>query len=77
MVLVSHVGPIKALLAAVLEIPLQIQRRLFLDPGDQCRGMGIATAAAAFQFACTLSDGPIRALDHLPSFRGIPRELTC
>jgi ribonuclease H / adenosylcobalamin/alpha-ribazole phosphatase len=31
--LVSHVGPIKALLAAVLEIPLQASRRLFLDPG--------------------------------------------
>jgi len=31
-VLVSHVGPIKALLAAVLEIPLQATRRLFLDP---------------------------------------------
>ncbi|MBP1622585.1 MAG: histidine phosphatase family protein [Acidobacteria bacterium] len=32
-VLVSHVGPIKALLAAVLDIPLQSTRRLFLDPG--------------------------------------------
>jgi len=31
--LVSHVGPIKALLAAVLDIPLQATRRLFLDPG--------------------------------------------
>jgi probable phosphoglycerate mutase len=31
-VLVSHVGPIKALLAAALEIPLQATRRLFLDP---------------------------------------------
>jgi ribonuclease H / adenosylcobalamin/alpha-ribazole phosphatase len=30
--LVSHVGPIKALLAAVLGIPLQASRRLFLDP---------------------------------------------
>jgi ribonuclease H / adenosylcobalamin/alpha-ribazole phosphatase len=33
-VLVSHVGPIKALLSAVLEIPLQASRRLFLDPGS-------------------------------------------
>lgn len=32
-VVVSHVGPIKALLAAVLGIPLQSTRRLFLDPG--------------------------------------------
>jgi broad specificity phosphatase PhoE len=32
-VLVSHVGPIKALLAAVLDIPLQTTRRFFLDPG--------------------------------------------
>ncbi len=31
-VLVSHVGPIKALIAAALEIPLQASRRLFLDP---------------------------------------------
>lgn len=31
-VLVSHVGPIKALLAAVLDLPLQATRRLFLDP---------------------------------------------
>jgi len=31
-VLVSHVGPIKALLAAVLDIPLAASRRLFLDP---------------------------------------------
>ena len=31
-VLVSHVGPIKALLAAVLEIPIQATARLFLDP---------------------------------------------
>jgi ribonuclease H / adenosylcobalamin/alpha-ribazole phosphatase len=31
-VLVSHVGPIKALLAAALDIPLQATRRLFLDP---------------------------------------------
>ena len=31
-VLVSHVGPMKALLAAVLDIPLQATRRLFLDP---------------------------------------------
>jgi broad specificity phosphatase PhoE len=31
-VLVSHVGPIKALLAAVLDIHLQATRRLFLDP---------------------------------------------
>lgn len=32
-VLVSHVGPIKALLAAGLEMPLQSSRRFFLDPG--------------------------------------------
>jgi ribonuclease H / adenosylcobalamin/alpha-ribazole phosphatase len=32
-VLVSHVGPIKALLAAVLGIPLQASRHMFLDPG--------------------------------------------
>jgi len=31
--LVSHVGPIKALLAAALAAPLQSARRLFLDPG--------------------------------------------
>ena len=31
--LVSHVGPIKAMLATVLGIPLQASRRLFLDPG--------------------------------------------
>lgn len=31
--LVSHVGPIKALLAAILGIPLPASRRLFLDPG--------------------------------------------
>jgi broad specificity phosphatase PhoE len=31
--LVSHVGPIKALLATTLEAPLQSSRRLFLDPG--------------------------------------------
>jgi broad specificity phosphatase PhoE len=33
LVLVSHVGPIKALLASVLRLPLQDCRRLFLDPG--------------------------------------------
>ncbi len=33
-VLVSHVGPIKALLAAVLDIPLQSTRRMFLDPAS-------------------------------------------
>ena len=32
--MVSHVGPIKALLAAVLGIPLQATRRFFLDPGS-------------------------------------------
>jgi broad specificity phosphatase PhoE len=32
-VLVSHVGPIKALLAAAMDIPLMSTRRLFLDPG--------------------------------------------
>jgi broad specificity phosphatase PhoE len=32
-VVVSHVGPIKALLAAVLDIPVQATRRMFLDPG--------------------------------------------
>jgi ribonuclease H / adenosylcobalamin/alpha-ribazole phosphatase len=32
-VLVSHVGPIKAFLSAVLGIPLQVSRRMFLDPG--------------------------------------------
>jgi len=32
-VLVSHVGPIKGLLAAALDVPLQASRRLFLDPG--------------------------------------------
>jgi broad specificity phosphatase PhoE len=31
-VLVSHVGPIKALLASILDIPLQSTRRMFLDP---------------------------------------------
>jgi broad specificity phosphatase PhoE len=31
--MVSHVGPIKALLASVLDIPLQSTRRFFLDPG--------------------------------------------
>lgn len=31
-VLVSHVGPVKALLAAVLDIPLQATRHMFLDP---------------------------------------------
>jgi broad specificity phosphatase PhoE len=31
-VLVSHVGPIKALLASALDIPLEATRRLFLDP---------------------------------------------
>lgn len=30
--LVSHVGPIKALLASALDIPLEATRRLFLDP---------------------------------------------
>jgi ribonuclease H / adenosylcobalamin/alpha-ribazole phosphatase len=33
-ILVSHVGPIKALLAAVMDIPLQASRRLFLDPAS-------------------------------------------
>ena len=33
LVLVSHVGPIKALLACVLGLPLQDCRRFFLDPG--------------------------------------------
>ena len=32
-VLVSHVGPIKALLASVLDVSLLTARRLFLDPG--------------------------------------------
>ncbi|HEX6863861.1 MAG TPA: histidine phosphatase family protein [Thermoanaerobaculia bacterium] len=32
-VLVSHVGPIKALLCAVLDAPLATARRMFLDPG--------------------------------------------
>jgi len=32
-VLVSHVGPIKAFLAAVLRMPLECSRRFFLDPG--------------------------------------------
>ena len=31
--LVSHVGPIKALLCAALAVPLTAARRLFLDPG--------------------------------------------
>jgi broad specificity phosphatase PhoE len=31
-VLVSHVGPIKALLAFALDVPLEATRRLFLDP---------------------------------------------
>ncbi len=31
-VLVSHVGPIKALLAAALDLPINAVRRLFLDP---------------------------------------------
>jgi broad specificity phosphatase PhoE len=31
-VLVSHVGPVKALLGAVLDIPLQATRHMFLDP---------------------------------------------
>ena len=31
-VLVSHVGPIKALLCAVLGLPLSGSRRMFLDP---------------------------------------------
>jgi len=31
-VLVSHVGPIKALLASAMDIPLEATRRLFLDP---------------------------------------------
>ena len=32
-VLVSHVGPIKALLGSALELPMVRARRLFLDPG--------------------------------------------
>ncbi len=32
-VLVSHVGPIKALIASALNIPLQASSRFFLDPG--------------------------------------------
>jgi broad specificity phosphatase PhoE len=32
-VAVSHAGPIKALLAAALDIPLQSTQHLFLDPG--------------------------------------------
>ncbi|MBN2320196.1 MAG: histidine phosphatase family protein [Acidobacteria bacterium] len=31
-VLVSHVGPIKALLASALDVPLEATRRMFLDP---------------------------------------------
>ncbi len=31
-VIVSHVGPIKALIAAALNMPLQVSQRLFLDP---------------------------------------------
>jgi len=30
---VSHMGPIKALLCAALDVPLTVARRLFLDPG--------------------------------------------
>jgi broad specificity phosphatase PhoE len=33
-VLVSHVGPIKALLACALNLPLEATRRFFLDPGS-------------------------------------------
>jgi len=33
-ILISHVGPIKALLSAVMGIPLQASRRLFLDPAS-------------------------------------------
>jgi broad specificity phosphatase PhoE len=33
-VLVSHVGPIKALLASVMDVPLEATRHLFLDPGS-------------------------------------------
>lgn len=32
-VIVSHVGPVKALLAAVLDIPIQATSRMFIDPG--------------------------------------------
>jgi ribonuclease H / adenosylcobalamin/alpha-ribazole phosphatase len=32
-VLVSHVGPIKALLCSALAAPLAAARRMFLDPG--------------------------------------------
>jgi len=35
-VLVSHVGPIKALLASTLDIPLEATRRFFLDPCSIC-----------------------------------------
>lgn len=34
--LVSHVGPIKALLCAALAVPLAAARRMFLDPGTLC-----------------------------------------
>jgi ribonuclease H / adenosylcobalamin/alpha-ribazole phosphatase len=34
--LVSHVGPIKALLCAALGVPLAAARRMFLDPGTLC-----------------------------------------
>ncbi len=33
MAVVSHMGPIKALLCAALDVPLTVARRLFLDPG--------------------------------------------
>jgi ribonuclease H / adenosylcobalamin/alpha-ribazole phosphatase len=36
LVLVSHVGPIKALLASALGGPLATARRMFLDPGTVC-----------------------------------------
>jgi probable phosphoglycerate mutase len=32
-VLVSHIGPIKALLCAAMGVPLQASRQMFLDPG--------------------------------------------
>jgi broad specificity phosphatase PhoE len=57
-VVVSHVGPIKALLCAVMDVPLTAARRMFLASPSRMGGCGVDGALIRYRWRQTLDMKP-------------------
>lgn len=73
--LVSHVGPIKAIVCAALGLPTQAARRMWLNPASVCIVDWRLTAAHAGEAEAAESAGVLRLFNGGPDFAALAQPL--